>query len=253
MLQGGGADCCGNDVLPDRRVLPARSSLLLSGPKQSALLAQPPCYHLPADSVEVQAADIADPPSNIQEAEGGDLQSNDNDMAKSASASPSRPPGPDMVQLLHMSRAHHCSGCCCCTLTLCLLLGGCPAAAADDPHTTTASYPCLPPSAQPACTYEHLSCVAVLEGQSWVTDEVGQAVSTAQQASLGVVGKALLSAVHGGLQGQRRCRLRVVLLGHTHARNTQGSSEFVRGGFRCDDVARDAAAAVDPLLRLLSC
>lgn len=30
--------------------------------------------HLPADGVQVQAADIADPASNIQEAKGGDLQ-----------------------------------------------------------------------------------------------------------------------------------------------------------------------------------
>lgn len=87
-----------------------------------------------------------------------------------------------------------------------LLPGRCPAAATDHPQATIVS-----PSKRAAGTYEHLSCVAVLEGQSWVADEVGQAVSTAQQASLGVVGKALLSAVHGGLQGQRRCGLRVVL------------------------------------------
>jgi hypothetical protein len=54
--------------------------------KASMLLAQHPCCcHLPADGVQVQAADIADPASNIQEAEGGDLQSNNKD-SKRASA-----------------------------------------------------------------------------------------------------------------------------------------------------------------------
>lgn len=66
-------------------------------------------------------------------------------------------------------------------------------------------------------TYEHLSGVAVLQGQSWVADQVGQAVSTAQQASLGVVGKALLSALHGRLQGQGRGALWVIL--HVHNSN----------------------------------
>lgn len=33
-----------------------------------------PAQHIPAHSVEVQAADIADPASNVQEAECGDLQ-----------------------------------------------------------------------------------------------------------------------------------------------------------------------------------
>ena len=51
-------------------------------------------------------------------------------------------------------------------------------------------------------THEDLPSVAVLERQPGVADEVGQAVVAAQQAGLGIVGEARLSALDGGLESQ---------------------------------------------------
>jgi len=58
---------------------------------------------------------------------------------------------------------------------------------------------CLP--AQKS-THKDLPGVVEAQGQSWVGDEVGQAVVAAQQTGLGVVGKAVGGALTGGLQGQ---------------------------------------------------
>lgn len=60
-------------------------------------------------------------------------------------------------------------------------------------------------------THEDLAGVAVLQGQTRVSNQVGQAISAAQQASLGVVGEAGLGALHGGLQGQGGSGVRLVL------------------------------------------
>lgn len=60
-------------------------------------------------------------------------------------------------------------------------------------------------------THEDLASVAELEGQAGVGDQVGQAVGTAQQTSLGVVAEAGLGALDGGLQGQGGRGLSVVL------------------------------------------
>jgi len=60
--------------------------------------------------------------------------------------------------------------------------------------------PCDP--ALPLDTHKDLSSVAVLEGKSRVADQVGQTVVAAQQTRLGVVGKAVLGALDGGLESQ---------------------------------------------------
>jgi hypothetical protein len=66
--------------------------------------------------------------------------------------------------------------------------------------------------------YQGLAGVAVSQGKARVGDEVGKAVSAAQQASLAVVGEPLLGALNGGLQGQRRSAALLVLHTSTNRR-----------------------------------
>ena len=53
--------------------------------------------------------------------------------------------------------------------------------------------------------------MAVAERKAGVSNEVGQAVSAAQQALLGVLLKASMGLVNGGLKGQGRGRVGLVL------------------------------------------
>ncbi len=72
----------------------------------------------------------------------------------------------------------------------------------------------LPSQTQPPCcknTHEDLAGVVVAERQAGVGDQVGQAVVAAQQTGLGVVGKAVLGALNGGLQRQGGRRASLVL------------------------------------------
>lgn len=52
------------------------------------------------------------------------------------------------------------------------------------------------------------------EGQAGVRDEVRKAVSSAEQARVGVVCKPLLCPLDGGLQGQGRCAALLILHAH---------------------------------------
>lgn len=47
---------------------------------------------------------------------------------------------------------------------------------------------------------EDLASMAILKGKAGISDQMWETVGTAQQASLSIVGKALLSALNGGLQ-----------------------------------------------------
>lgn len=98
--------------------------------------------------------------------------------------------------------------------------------AACDTGQTPCSYPEPGTRAQPKATHKDLAGVAVAQRQSGVRDQVRQAVGAAQQARLGVVGKARLGALHGGLEGQSGRAVGVVL--HARWQNT-GKCACVHG------------------------
>jgi hypothetical protein len=74
--------------------------------------------------------------------------------------------------------------------------------------------------------------VAVLERKARVSDQVREAISTAEDASSRVVGKALVGAVHGGLQGEGWGRA-LLVLHHSHtsqAGRVSAGTRVTKGG-----------------------
>jgi hypothetical protein len=65
------------------------------------------------------------------------------------------------------------------------------------------------PTRQP--THEGLAGVAEPHSEAGVSNEVGEAVSTAQKAGLGVVSKAAVCALNGGVEGDGRGRVSLIL------------------------------------------
>jgi hypothetical protein len=92
--------------------------------------------------------------------------------------------------------------------------------------------------AQP--THKDLAGVPVLQGQPRVRDEVGQAIGTAEQASLCVVGKARLGALNGRLQGQGGCAVRLVLHPSKHMQTASRHNSCHK---LCSSAARHVAPA----------
>ena len=60
-------------------------------------------------------------------------------------------------------------------------------------------------------THQSFAGVAIADGQPRVRDEVGQAISAAQQALLCICGKALLCPLNAGVQSQGGGRVSLVL------------------------------------------
>lgn len=62
--------------------------------------------------------------------------------------------------------------------------------------------------------------MSILECQSWVADKMGQAISTTQQTSLGIVGETLLCAINGGLDGDSWGAVSLILQEQHHSNKT---------------------------------